>query len=240
MKRKFVTKGLACLSMIFIASAMLTAEPQKPTLGETRQGIFKHLMQKSGRPPAGKAVPKSPAWAWCSQQYETVPKQNPKVLYGLIADHLPIAETRYLRGKSSEERRHGLGMVSEAAQCASHLIKDHWLATSICEAYMLPHFDDADERHWKYLSKQNILEVIIDLYAEAANATKTIELFKSLIEIAHNRNTADGARLRLAQLLDKQGEYKEAVRYLKEIDDKEGVGGAKALIPVIEKKIKNK
>lgn len=186
------------------------------------------------------ALPTKSPWVWCWEQYEAVPKQNPKVLYGLIADHLLIADTRYLKSKEIEERRKGLGMAVEACRCATHRLKDTALAVQIAEGYLKPHLDDADSVQFKYLGRANVIEAIVDVYAEAKDAPKLIDAFKLLVRDAPNRNTADAGRLRLAQVLDRQGEYAEAIRYLKEIDDKEGVAGAKRLIPELEKKLKAK
>ena len=205
-----------------------------------QQEIRQYLLKKTGKNAAGTALPAKSPWVWCSEQYDAVPKQDPKILYGLIAEHVAIADNRFLKSKDVDERRKGLGMVSEAGQCASQRVKDHVLAVKICEGYLMPHFEAADERHWKYLGRQNILEVMMDIYAEAKDPKKMIEIGKLLLANAPNRNTADGARLRLAQLLDQQGDYREALRYLKEIDEDAGVGGARRLIPIIEKKLKMK
>ena len=228
---------LALISLGSLAVAVLTAEGPPPTLPEMQKEIRAYLTKKAGRAPLGTAVPNKSPWVWCEEQYEAVPKQDPKVLYSLISEHLAIAEARFLRKDNVEERRKGLGMVSEACQCASHRIKDHWLAVKICEAHLMPHMEAADSRHWKYLGRQNLLEVIADVYAQANDPKKFIEVLKLILENAHNRNTADAARSRLAQMLAKQGEFKEAIRLLKEIDENEGVAGAKRLIPVFEKKL---
>ena len=234
--------SLALLSSGCLAAAMLTAEEQQPLVPkESPQSVVRtYLMKKIGKAPAGSAVPNKSPWVWCAEQYEAASKQDAKVMYGLIAEHLAIAEKRFLNSENADERRKGLGMVSEASQCASQRLKDNWLAVQICQAYMMPHFEAADHRHWKYLSRQNILEVMADVYAKANDPKQYIEIMKMLIDNAPNRNTADAARLRLAQMVEKQGDYKEALRLLKEIDPSEGIGSAKRLIPEIEKKLKSK
>lgn len=105
---------------------------------------------------------------------------------------------------------------------------------------MLPHIDDAHPVHYDYMSKQNILEAAVRAYGKAENADKFERALKMVLDNAHNANTADGARLRLATFLDRQGRYAEALDYLKQIGEKNGVEGARAMIPDIEKKLKNK
>lgn len=241
--RTFVSRfrlSLASLAMLAVVAAFLTAEEEPASPTGLRDTVRRYLSQKTGKTATGAAVPKGSPWVWCAEQYEAVPKQDPKVLYGLIAEHLAIAEKRFLQAKTVEDRRKGLGMVSEACQCAGQRLKDDWLAVQICEGYLIPNLEAADDRHWKYLGRQQILETIADVYAQAKDADKFIRTLQAILENAHNRNTADAARLRLAQMLDKQGKYQEALRYLKEIDEKEGVGGARKLIPEIEKKLKAK
>jgi pentatricopeptide repeat protein len=81
---------------------------------------------------------------------------------------------------------------------------------------------------------------MVDAYAEAHNAEKMIELFRLMIEKATNRNTADGARLRLSQVLEGVGKLEEAIACLKKIDDEAGVAGAKQRIPELEQKVTEK
>lgn len=209
-----------------------------PNLAPMKQALQRYLTDKSGRAAAGTAVPaKASPWVWCWESYEAVPKQDPKVLYALVAEHLLVADKRYLGRKEVEERRKGLGIAVEASGCAVHRLKDTKLAVQICEAYIRPNLDAADENSWKYLSTENVIEAIVDAYAAAEDAPKMGEALKLLIEKADDRNTADAARLRLAQVLARQGEYEEAIRHLKDIDPEAGVGGGRRLIGEYEKKL---
>lgn len=214
--------------------------PAKPnSIEEMKQAIRFYLQKKSGKVASGDGVPDKSPWVWCGEQY-LANKKNPKELYRLIGEHLLIADKRYLNSQDVETRRKGLGMAFQACQCSTHTLLDKWLSVQITEAYLEPHLEDADPRHWKYLGKQQILEGMASAYAEARDADKYMEILKRLIYNAHNRNTADGARMRLAQMLDRKGQYEEAIRCLQEIDEKAGVGGARRLIPDIEKKLKMK
>lgn len=116
-------------------------------------------------------------------------------------------------------------------------VKDGELAQQIADAYLMPHLQDADPNPSSYLSKQELLEIAVSAYGAAKDADKFLAGLKMLLENAPNPNVADGARLRLAVFLDRQGRYQEALDYLKQISPDEGVGGARALIPEIEKKL---
>lgn len=234
--------ALGRLVVIGAAMAVLAGAKQVEELSpaERKKAIQKYLAAKTGRAATGNSLPKGEPWGWARQQYMAVPKQDPKLLAAWIAEHLLVADRRYLASKKLEERRKGLGIVQEAAKCASDRIKDHKLAVEIVEVYVLPSLDAADERSWKYLGKQNVLEAVAGVYAEAQDAAKFGQTLKRLIDNAPNRNTADAARFRLAQLLDREGKYEEALKHLKEIDPEEGIGNALNMIPKVEKKLRDK
>lgn len=242
MNRPAATRWLFAGALLAAAVPVVAEEKPKkePSGAERKQAIFKTIAQKTGRPPAGTSIPKGSPWVWALETYEAVPKQDPKILYGWVAEHLAVADKRYLNHKEVEERRKGLGLVCEACNCAAHRLKDPKLGVQICEAYVLPHLDDADPRHWKYLGKQNVIEVAVGAYAEAKDGEKMAAMLRLCVDNAHNRNTADAARFRLAQILDRLGQYEEALKHLKDVDDNAGVAGAKRLIPDIEKKLKDK
>jgi len=202
--------------------------------------VYAYLLKKSGKAPVATGTPKKTPWVWCWEHYEKAPKGNQQALYSMISDHLAVADRAFLQSKEAEQRRKGLGMAFEATRCALARLGDKELAQQLCEAYLVPHLDDADSVPWNYLAKQNILEGIADVYAEAKNAKKLTETFQQLIASAPNQNTADAARLRLAQLLAREGKNDAAIQLLKEIDGKEGIGTGKALLAELEKKVKGK
>lgn len=251
---KAAVVGIACFALTYspgftdkseeresLAARLKIAKTPVPTpaaLAKMKLDTHQYLYQKTGRVATGRLAPNDLTWFSCAEQYSTHAK-NPKTLYALIDETLAAADARYLKSKEVETRRRGLGIAVEACRCAIDQLKDRKLAVAICESYLRPHLNDADERHWKYLGKQNVLEVMADSFAEAEDAEKFMEVLVQLVENAHNQNTGDGARLRLAQVLDRAEKYPEALAVLKEIDEKAGVGGARRLIPLIEKKVKS-
>lgn len=214
-----------------------TKESNPPAEG--RLAIRRHVAKKAGRGPVVVAVPGKDAWAFCAEQYLDHEK-NPRALYGLIGNHLLTAESQFLSSKKIADRRKGLGMALEACNCATHDLKDKWLATQIATVYLRPNVDAADRVRWKYLNAQTVLEAMADAYASAEDAHNLAETYELMIELAPNRNTADAARMRLATLLARHGAYEPALNHLRAIDDDAGVAGARRLIPEFEAKLKEK
>jgi hypothetical protein len=230
----------AVILLLLLAGMVQAADPAKEkelTPEQRKQALRRYLQKKAGRPPTGVASPKKDAWVWSNQQYLDYEK-SPQALYALISNHLLLADRRYLYRTEIAERRQGLGLGLEACRCATHMLKDKWMAIEICEVYVRPNLDASTQEHWKYLGKQNNLEAVADAYAFVEDAPKLAEVYKLMVDNAHNRNTADAARMRLAQVLARQEKYEEAIKYLKEIDDKAGVAGAKRLLPDYQAKLK--
>jgi hypothetical protein len=235
---------LAAIAIPIVVMAGFSAEPtkaEKDDRSEARKELFDYLAEKCGRKPSGRSGPpagKLPrAWTW--EQYKTNEK-NPKMLYYHISEHLQLVDKRYLSSKDEQVKRQGLGILVEACRCAYSRLKDQQLAKMICEVYLEPNLELADPRPWKYIAKPHIRELMASVYAELKDAPKLTEIYRKMVEEAPDRNTADGARLRLAQMLDRQERYEEAIKVLKEIDDHAGVEGGKRLISVIERKLKDK
>ncbi|MBY0526607.1 MAG: hypothetical protein K2R98_24640 [Gemmataceae bacterium] len=242
---------LVCTAAVLLSGAWLVAdgkgkadtEPKEkkgPTTCEMKQAIQRYITQKSGKQAFGTSVPKGDPSVWAWETYEASKKQDNKILYAWIAEHLLVADKRYLSSTERTERRKGLGVASKACQCALSRLKDSTLAVKIADTYIIPHLGDASLTHYDYLGAENVIEVAISAYAEAQDSHKFVHGLGLLLESAHNRNTADATRLRLAVFLHREGRHEEALHYLNSIDDNSGVDGAKKLIPQVEKKIRER
>lgn len=92
---------------------------------EIKQAMFRELFLKNGKHPSGNSVPKGTPWVWSWEQYDAVPKKDQKTLYRLVAEHLLIADNKYIKSKEIEIRRDGLGLAVEACRCSTHRLNDH-------------------------------------------------------------------------------------------------------------------
>jgi hypothetical protein len=226
---------LGCFFLLLVAFGAPSSSAADPKASE-KPSIYRYLATKTGKAARGNLAPTKTPWVWCWEQYQACPPDNKRQLYSLVAEHLALADGKYLSSKEVATRRKGLGIAKEACRCAVTRLADQQLATAIADLYILPHLNDADPLPWNALAAHQVLESAADAYAAAKNSAKLAKAFELLVEHAPNRNTADAARFRLAQLLSREGRTKEALRLLGEIDENEGVGGARRMISALEKK----
>jgi hypothetical protein len=132
-----------------------------------------------------------------------------------------------------------LAIAVQAVRTARRLLKDAELATAIADSFLLPYVETvADERSYVWLSRANVLDEAIAAYKLAGDFVRQTAAYQMLLKFASNRNTADFARLRLAQLSQQDGNHQKALDYLKGIQSSGGgMAGVRRLIPGIEKKL---
>ena len=207
-----------------------------PGLAKRRAELRGYLQKQSGVRPEAPTVPlNKPADFWVAHTQYRAAKGDKKKLYGLISQHLQLAGILLVR-ENVEVQRSGLGVLLLARRCATDDLKDHHLATEICEAWMRPNLDRAHAEAWQYLSRMRLVEEIYDAYAVANRHPEAAEAAQLWIKTADNSNKRDAGRIRLAKALDKQGQTAEAIRVLEEVTDRSLVG-IKSVIPKLREKL---
>jgi tetratricopeptide (TPR) repeat protein len=208
---------------------------------QLKTSIARTILEKSAKEKISVAsIPYKEKNGWWCTKYYNGATENPKQFYQYVGEHLLIANHYLLEGKDALQKREGLAVALHAAAALNDESNDHDLAAAICDAYVLPNLDAAEPGQCEWASKRNVIEQVAIIYEDAKQTSKMEKAFKLLLETAPNRNTADYARYKLAQLCYQKGRYDEALQHLKDIDSKEGMGGAKELISVVEKKIAGK
>lgn len=174
----------------------------------------------------------------CVKDYDAA-KGDSRRLYQAVERHLAVAAELLRANRPPEVRRSGLGVCYFVARCTSERLKDEDLASAICQAWLMPHLDVADDRHWKLISRLTILQTSTMIYLEAKEFSQAEAAARIWIETAHNRNAADAGRLRLAQSLDAQGKIADAIVVLEAIEDQASLSGAKKMIPALRLKLEH-
>jgi hypothetical protein len=236
---------LGCiLHTAFADDAPATPEPSAANLREIaalKRGIRSRLQQKTGSRQQP-TVPPSPTKPYdyyrCLTDYEAA-KGDQKKLYQAIERHLALAGELLAQGREPDVRKSGVGVCYYAARCASERLKDRALAVDICRAWLVPNINVADERHWKLISRNTIAQTSTMIFLDAREFSLAESTAKLWMEQAHNRNSADSARLKLAQSLDAQEKTSEAIAVLEQIEDQASLSGAKKMIPVLREKIES-
>ncbi|MDB6024722.1 MAG: hypothetical protein JWM68_945 [Verrucomicrobiales bacterium] len=152
-------------------------------------------------------------WETLMKQYDSA--VDYEAVYRLIGQHLLIGEN-LLKSSESKDQRIGEKLIREVADAAHEIAVDDWLASAICDAYLVPLFKndekltDDDEQLMFFVGRK---------YNEAEEIEKEIDIEKLYISKAGSGRHADNVRYRLARLLQSRGENEEAKKVLK------GIGG---------------
>lgn len=237
----FAAYGLAliCCTKPVIAQIHSAASPVFPAAAEAQREVERHLVAKAGPSLGFIPIPQGQdAERWkAAEKYQNTGLTKPKQ-YGMIAMDLKNARSLLTRS-DGYARRNGLGMALETARVAFWNLRDYRLSALICDAYAIPYLGVAHPDPTNGMSKQDILPEIATRYFEAKEIAKFTECYRLLLECAPNRNTADAARMRIAQGLELQGNIREAIEYLEQIDPQDSMRGARERIPILKNKLKN-
>jgi tetratricopeptide (TPR) repeat protein len=210
-------------------------QPKGSDSAQVAQLIFKKM---DGEKISLREIPKTDKDAWDFARMQERVSDDSKKLYHLLGEQL-LAADYLLQSEDLAQRQKGLAMAIQAGRGARRLLNDAELASAIADAFLLPNVkDSADEKPYVWLSRGNVIEEAIAAYKLAGDTVRQAAAYQMLLEFAPNRNTADFARVRLAELSQREGNHRRALEYLKEVEP--GSGGMSAvrrLIPGIEKKL---
>jgi hypothetical protein len=222
-----------------VAVAVLVSMPRLKKLspGNARSEVWSHLKNKSGssyfKPSIDFLKEKSPAQ---SMQVQYNYATNYPTVYRLIGEHLTAVDELF----ASEEKRPraiALRMTMTVADTAADLAYDDWLAARICEGWLLPQAEAADDANPQ--GSNQIFQFVARMLARTGEQEREIEIFKRVL--SHGTNNAprlDAVRLRLADVLESQGRTTEAVRYLKQISNPRWSAPASNRVARLEQKLK--
>lgn len=172
---------------------------------------------------------------YCAQQYRNA-ANNKDLLYKLISNHLVIS-TQMLSSSNINIKRMGLGVALQAGMCASEQLDNDSIAISICDNYILPNIQFADQERCNYLNTNSVATKTILIFENAGELQRAVDGYKYLLAWEPNGNSADATRVGLASVLDEQGKYEEAISYLSQISADSSVAGAKDMLLELEKKL---
>jgi tetratricopeptide (TPR) repeat protein/DNA-directed RNA polymerase subunit RPC12/RpoP len=221
------------------SDASLSSSATATEESAAKRKTVRRILEKSGTEKISiRAIPEADKNAWALARKQEALSGNPAKLYELLGEHL-LAADHLLQHSERAQRQKGLAIAVQAARAARRLLNDAELAAAIADAFLLPHVESAaDERPYVWLSRDNVFDEAIAAYKLAGDVLRQTAAYQMMLQLAPNRNTADFARLRLAQLCQKEGDHRRALDYLKAIHAQPGgMSGVRRLIPGIEKKL---
>lgn len=201
-----------------IASTIFTLEERRsmnwlPPQKFTEKLVFHYLAAKCG---GDVATPVYPGDAngltqWLSdRQTALIDAQHP---YPLIYGNLLVAYA-LLDEPAIERKRMGILIARQTELYILFDVKDWWLSARLCEAFLLPHMDIAHTLNGMEVSRREILEDSYASYDANAETINEVATLQFLLHFADSVNTADWARIKLAQTLAQQKKYRQAITYL--------------------------
>jgi tetratricopeptide (TPR) repeat protein len=226
-------------TLVFSGLVCRGAVPCDLTPAEVRESVFGYLEQKAG--PAPKLqLPVETAPTSCARQWrEALKTKNPKLHYQVIHGQLALAQ-KMLQSKVALERVSGLTIALDTSYYAIDDLQDKWLAPRICEGFTLPYLRVASPHQQDSPSQTTVAQGAASVYRKVGDGKKLLAAYRLYLDVASTPNTYDAALVRLADELQKQGQYDEALELADMIDPKGSLSGARDyLIGIIRKKLKN-
>lgn len=164
--------------------------------------------------------------------------RDPKKLAVMMAENL--REAAQLSASDLESaRRQSLPLAQEVAILAAMRLKDPILCARVFEGFVLPFLQAAPDRSSAefFLSKKQILQDVCSAYRQSGEAEKLFEATAVLVIVAEKEGdteSADWARIKLAEGLAARKRYQDAINALKAVTTPHLVGAQKYIPDLIK------
>lgn len=159
-------------------------------------------------------------------------------MYELIGQQLWVAD-RLFASANVQHRRLALTIILHACRDALNEAQNGWLAARICEGYVWPHLDLADDPNRRApLNLENLLTECVNVFRRTDEPENVLRTYHLLLARASNPQRADWARVQLAQVHEQAGEYQEALGYLKAVKATNDYGWALRRVPWLQERAK--
>lgn len=160
-------------------------------------------------------------------------------IYFLIGQQLWVAD-KLLASKEPLDQQHALSLAVEASQHAAQSAEQHWLASRICEAYLLPNLELADAKGRTGYTPESILSHCSSTFERAEEIPNVVRTMRLSLDraLSHSLARADGARYYLGYALERTGELDEALKHYRQVQHSNYLRYAERRIPIVENKLK--
>lgn len=140
-------------------------------------------------------------------------------MYRLIGQQLWVAR-QLLEASNPEILRAGVTTALEAARHALNDAQNGWVAARICEGYVWPHLDVAEDTNRRSpFNPENLLRECAEIFERNNEYHNVVRTYQAYLDRAGNAGRRDWARAQISNAYEQAGDIKNAVRYLKQIED---------------------
>ena len=160
-------------------------------------------------------------------------------MYLLIGRELWVAR-QLLDSANPDHRRAGISLAFDASRHAVRDAQNGWVAARICEGFVLPHQDLADDPNRRSaFYPENFLNQCVEIFRDNQEFNNVVSTYKAYLDRAATPQRADWARAQLAMAYERAGNPKDALHYLREIRDTNEFRRDLRRVPRLEQQVKN-
>ncbi len=161
-------------------------------------------------------------------------------IYALIGQELWVAR-RLFSSANPQHRLAALSLARQAGKDALNYAENGWLASRICEAYVWPSLDlVAKPGPGAATTLEILLNECADIFRRSDETQSLIRNYHLLLAKTANPQRADMARVELAFVHERAGDYAQALHYLKEVKRTNDFARPLRRIPWLEQQVKAK
>ncbi len=161
-------------------------------------------------------------------------------MYKLIGQETWVA-SQLLDSANPAHRRAGVNLAMDAARQAMAEPQNGWVAARICEGYVLPNLDLADDLNPRSpFHADTLLTACADIFRgnnEFDNVVRTYQIF---LARGQSATRTDWARAQIAMAYDSANDPKHALQYIRKIQATNNFSWLVRNVPRLEQQLKNR
>lgn len=159
-------------------------------------------------------------------------------MYRLIGQELWVAR-QLLDARNPEVTRAGLSLALDAARHSLTDAQNGWVAARICEGYLWPRLDVADDTNRRSpFHPENFIRECAEIFERNNEFNNVVRTYETYLARAGTPKNKDWARAQLASAYEQAGDVKNAVHYLKQIEETNDYRGTLRRLPRLEAQLK--
>ncbi len=164
-----------------------------------------------------------------AQNQKMATAESYPLMYKAIGQELFVAD-QLLKSKNYEHRRVGISVSLDASRAAMNFAQDSVAAARICEGYVLPHLDLADDTNRQSpFNAENLLGECERIFRSNGEWDNMARAYESYAKHATNLRQKDWAYSQIANVHQNSGDLKQSLAYLQRVKNTNDFGVGRRL-----------